>query len=203
MQNIRNLLFDLGDVLYAIDLQRSLDAWQAMAPPGQDAVLYSKKSQHEQFTLLETGKIEIEEFADSLIREYKLNGSRKAVIQGWRELLLGVIPGRLETIQKLAPNYRMALLSNTNYYHYTVYRDECAPMFAHFDYVFYSHEMGMRKPDAEIYEEVLARSGWKGEETLFLDDSPQNIVGAKAVGLEAELVAEHADFDRILAPLLL
>jgi HAD superfamily hydrolase (TIGR01509 family) len=201
MQNIRNLLFDLGDVLYAIDFHKSLDAWQAMAPHGQESVLYSKETQHEQFSLLETGKIDIDTFADGLIREYKLNGTREAVIRGWEDLLLGVIPGRLEAIKRLAPHYRMALLSNTNYHHYTVYKDECAPLFAYFDHVFYSFEMGMRKPDHEIYEAVLEQTGWKGEETLFLDDSPPNIVSAKEVGLQAALIAEHADFDRVVAQL--
>lgn len=202
MLPIQNLLIDLGDVLYAIDLNRSIAAWQAMAPSQKGQVLLNKEIQDERFYLLDKGQISIEDLADSLIRDYQLQGSREQVIQAWDALLIGVIPGRVAAMEQLAQRYRLALLSNTNFQHYTVFKEETAPLFQHFDHLFLSFEMGLRKPDAAIYETALATANWKAEETLFLDDSLKNIEGARAVGLQTVHIAQHADFDRVFEELM-
>lgn len=196
MAQIRNLLIDLGDVLYAINPQHTQKRWQAMASQS-DGVDFTKEQQHELFSKLDKGEIEIEDLADGLIDSYKLQAPREEVILAWKELLTGVIPGRIEAIQKLSKQYQLALLSNTNAYHYSVFKDECEPIFSMLDHVFLSFEMGMRKPDAEIYETALETAGWKAAETLFLDDSRPNIAGAAAIGIQTWHVAEYADFDRM------
>ncbi|MEL6588666.1 MAG: HAD family phosphatase [Bacteroidota bacterium] len=202
MPNIRNLLIDLGDVLYAINPQHTQKRWQAMASE-QGGVAFTKEQQHDLFCQLDKGEIEIEDLADGLIQAYQLQAPREDVILAWKELLTGVIPGRVEAISKLkAAGYKMALLSNTNRYHHSVFKDECEPIFRQLDHVFLSFEMGMRKPDAEIYLTALETAGWKAEETLFLDDSRPNIEGAAAVGIQTWHVAEYADFDRMCAQYL-
>jgi putative hydrolase of the HAD superfamily len=44
--------------------------------------------------------------------------------------------------------------------------------------------MKMRKPDEEIFKHVLSENGLIASETLFIDDSPQHIEGAKKVGIQ-------------------
>jgi putative hydrolase of the HAD superfamily len=53
-----------------------------------------------------------------------------------------------------------------------------------FHKAYYSHRMGKRKPDADIFEQVLEENHLVPEETLFLDDFDVNIEGAKAVGIK-------------------
>lgn len=196
MAQISNLLIDLGDVLYAINPQHTQDRWQAMAS-GNSGVPFTKEQQHDLFCQLDKGEIEIEDLADGLIETYELQAPQADVILAWKELLVGIIPGRIEAIEKLSKQFNLALLSNTNAYHYSVFKDECEPIFSKLDHVFLSFEMGMRKPDAEIYESALETAGWKAEETLFLDDSRPNIAGAAAIGIQTWHIAEYADFDRM------
>ena len=52
-----------------------------------------------------------------------------------------------------------------------------------FDKVYYSCELGMRKPDEEIFTYVIEVNNLKPQETLFIDDMENNIIGAQSVGL--------------------
>lgn len=199
---LKNLLIDLGDVLYKIDMKLTLDAFQALRPADTGPIMYSKQNQHEAFSLLETGKIDAEAFSKALSEAYHLEGSPDKIIEAWNALLIGLIPGREEQIPQLAKHYNLALLSNTNQPHYEAFIDECREVFTHFQRIFLSYEMGMRKPDAEIYEAVLKEMNWKAEETLFLDDSINNIKGADSVGLQTFWVEEVHMFDELIPQLM-
>lgn len=52
-----------------------------------------------------------------------------------------------------------------------------------FEFVVDSHEVGLRKPEAAIYELVLERLGLPAEEAVFLDDTPENVTAARALGI--------------------
>jgi putative hydrolase of the HAD superfamily len=95
----------------------------------------------------------------------------------------------LAALKRLRGKYKIFLLSNTNSIHYTQFSkifkttiDE-KPFNSLFDKAYYSHEIGLRKPDAEAFEYVLNENNLKPEETLFIDDSIQNIEGARRVGM--------------------
>jgi putative hydrolase of the HAD superfamily len=64
----------------------------------------------------------------------------------------------------------------------------------HFDHVTFSYELGLVKPQREIYEHALAGLGVSGSQALFLDDRPGNIEGAIEAGLEALLYPSWAEF---------
>lgn len=57
------------------------------------------------------------------------------------------------------------------------------PLSHYFKKLFYSQELGLRKPAPEAFEKVLDQAGIKAEETLFIDDNADNIQGAASVGL--------------------
>jgi len=52
-----------------------------------------------------------------------------------------------------------------------------------FDKVYLSHRIGMRKPNPEVFRHILDENGLNAADTLFIDDSPQHIEGAKSVGI--------------------
>jgi putative hydrolase of the HAD superfamily len=54
-----------------------------------------------------------------------------------------------------------------------------------FDLIVDSSEVGMRKPEPEIYLLTCEKLGVKPERAAFVDDIPTNIEGASAVGLHA------------------
>ena len=87
-----------------------------------------------------------------------------------------------------AQGYRLALLSNTNPIHIDEVRRRLGPFgygeFARcFERIFYSYEMGLRKPDPTIYAAVDRELGITSPaEVLFIDDNAANIASAAAYG---------------------
>ena len=68
----------------------------------------------------------------------------------------------------------------------------------YFDKVYLSYQMKALKPSPAIFQQMIADSGMKPEESLFIDDSPRNIEAAHALGFQVYLPAQNEDF----APLL-
>jgi putative hydrolase of the HAD superfamily len=87
--------------------------------------------------------------------------------------------------------YRMALLTN-NVREWEQQWRAMAPIDEIFEVVVDSAFVGMRKPDAEIYELCVARLGVRAEECLFVDDREDNCAGAVAVGMTAVRYREVA-----------
>ncbi|MEM6268932.1 MAG: HAD family phosphatase [Bacteroidota bacterium] len=184
---IRNLIFDLGGVLYAIDNQRSYRAFRALVPaavrphypahPGEVAA-------HPIFREFEKGSVSPAEFREHFRRQYGITAMDEDIDAAWNALLIGVIPGRIADLRTLAERYRLVLLSNTNVIHVDHFREDVGELFACFPHRYLSFEMGMRKPDAEIFSYVLECEKIIAEETLFIDDTPENITGAAQLGIQ-------------------
>jgi putative hydrolase of the HAD superfamily len=63
-----------------------------------------------------------------------------------------------------------------------------------FDHVTFSFELGVVKPQPEIYHDALRGVGVEPGQALFLDDKPENVEGAQAVGLLGEIYSTWEDF---------
>ena len=64
----------------------------------------------------------------------------------------------------------------------------------HFDQVTFSYRLGVIKPEREIYEYALRGLGVAPAEALFLDDRSENVEGARALGLHAEIFTTWEEF---------
>ncbi|KMI05969.1 alpha-D-glucose-1-phosphate phosphatase YihX [Klebsiella variicola] len=82
----------------------------------------------------------------------------------------------------------MVVLSNTNRLHTTFWPDEYPEVRAAADRIYLSQEMGLRKPEAEIYLRVLEEEGFSAADTVFFDDNVDNIAGANRLGITSILV---------------
>lgn len=200
--SVKNLLIDLGGVLYKINVQKTFQSYHDLLPTSLKGLSLSKLAEHPSFKKLDRGLIEIDEFAQSLIEDWQLQVEPEEVKQIWINLLLGLYPRRVSLVQALSEKYKIALLSNTCRYHYEHYISECKPMFDTMDELFFSFEMGVTKPEAAIYQTALERMGWQAKETLFMDDSAANVAGAKHIGIQAALIAQAQDFEDLAAELL-
>lgn len=109
-------------------------------------------------------------------------------------MLLGIPEGNHELLLKLKDKYRTFLLSNINAIHYDYIMDYLKREFGFdgndhlFEKVYYSHLMGKRKPNADIFEQILQENNLKPEETLFIDDSPQHLATAEKLGMQVFLM---------------
>jgi FMN phosphatase YigB (HAD superfamily) len=194
MQNIRNILFDYGNVIFKIDFTR---VHQSFKDLGISNVLelYGHLEQDHLFDDFDKGLITPAQFRDGIRR---LSGREdlldEQIDQAWNALLIGVPPENHPLLQRYQQQYNTYLLSNNNEIHYqwimnylrNEYQLEGNEGF--FKHCYYSHHMGMRKPDAEIFERVLKEQELDPSETLFIDDSPQHIRTAAHLGLHTALI---------------
>jgi len=187
---IRNIIFDLGDVILNIDVPIASKSFAELSGREQSEILTIFK-ESEIFRQFETGLMDEPTFRN-YVREI-LNFpdlSDEAIDTAWNSLLLDLPPERVELLKKLAVKYRLFLLSNTSSIHITQVNKilkastGVEKLEDLFEVVFLSYEMGLMKPDTRIYQEVLDKAGLKAEETLFLDDNADNIRGAAQLGID-------------------
>lgn len=192
---IKNIVFDLGNVIIDIDVPQAAQSFaQLSGQKPEDVVeMFGTAGLFGQF---ETGKLDADGFR-AYVRDLLKNPDwEDAVVDtAWNSLLLDIPPERIEMIQKLSENYRLFLLSNTSSIHIEAVNRilEKATGVARlddlFEKLFLSYEMGLMKPDPAIYEQVLQEAGLEASETLFLDDNENNIVAARALGIQTFHIA--------------
>ncbi len=109
----------------------------------------------------------------------------------WNAMLLSVPESTFELLENIGKQKRIFLLSNTNRIHITAFSKIIEKQYgfqkfeALFEKTYYSCNIGMRKPHAEIFEYVVKQNNLTISETLFIDDSPQHVEGARKYGLTA------------------
>ena len=177
------LIFDFGNVLIEIDPARSIEAFQTL---GAQADLHLDADFFHDF---ETGAITAAEFRRALRSQLRWASSDSSIDRAWNALLLEIPPKTLSVLRSLrAQGYRLALLSNTNPIHIDEVRRRLGPFgygeFARcFERIYYSYEMGLRKPDPTIYAAVDRELGITSPaEVLFIDDNAANIASAAKHG---------------------
>lgn len=192
---LKNLIFDLGDVIIPIDLSAPIRNFATLAnmPEADVRALWE---QHNVVKQYETGLIDdgaFREHVRELLRQHSDQPDRWAdevIDTAWNTILLDLPVARIERIKALKPDYRLFLLSNTSPIHIRqvnhVLTGLNQPTLEDlFERVFYSYEVRLAKPSPEIYRHVLTEAGLVAEETAFFDDNAQNIRAAAGLGIQA------------------
>ncbi len=188
IKGIRHIIFDLGGVLLNIDYNLTEKAFVEVGI-ANFAELYSQLKQSSLFDDWEVGKISRADFVKGLQDIAPIPLNEDQVCTAWNAMLLDLPVRRLQLLQQLRLYYDLVLLSNTNEVHEEAFNKiliqaHGASLGAYFDKVYYSHRIGMRKPTSEVFQRVLDENGFQAHHTLFIDDSPQHIEGAKALGIQ-------------------
>ncbi|MCK5847478.1 MAG: HAD-IA family hydrolase [Bacteroidales bacterium] len=187
---IKNIIFDLGGVILNIDFHKAAEAFKDLGITNFEN-LYSRATQSNLFINLELGVISDEEFYTAIRELSGISISNEDIKVAWNELLLDFPKERLNLLKNLAGNYKLFLLSNTNKIHYDSYQNDL--QIKHgiegleklFEKCYFSHDIGIRKPEPESYNYVLEQNNLRPEETLFIDDTVLNIDAAVSVGVKA------------------
>lgn len=179
---IRTLLFDFGDVFLELDKKAPMRALreEKRHPP----LLKSLDPFHHQY---ERGEISSEQFFKHYQQVFP-SLTLKAFKKIWNSMLIRLPQHRLEFLKQLAreEHYQLILLSNTNAWHIEWVRENIPtfPVFKDcFDAFYLSHEIGMRKPNSNIYDFVLQKHNLKAEVVLFIDDTQANTDEGQKLGL--------------------
>ena len=188
MQNISTIIFDLGGVLLNLDTKLSVKAFAALSGLTNKEI-YAKFLEEDWSFAFEKGDIDAPTFRNEVRKSLKTNITDKQVDAAWNAMLLDIPLARLDLIGALRDRYQTFVLSNTNAIHIETFNKKVKEITKggnigdYFDKIYYSHELGMRKPDAEIFSHVIETNKLNPQETLFIDDMENNIIGAQSVGL--------------------
>lgn len=181
---IKNIILDFGDVL--INLDKPATA-KAMVQHGFTEITPALEVLFRDY---EKGFLNSSDFLDEVASHFP-DANRDYLIKAWNSILLDFPEHRLEFIEQLAREnqYKMILLSNTNDLHIEHVKEKMGMerfnRFKNaFDVFYLSYEMGMRKPDAEIFDFVLQENRLLAHETFFVDDVAENTASAADLGIK-------------------
>ena len=189
MSNVKNLIFDLGNVLYDIDFKKMNTAFTSIGIVDIDQHFTLNKS-HQLFLDLEMGFVNEKEFYEGVRALVNLPLTNEQIHFAWNALLIGFRKNSIEWIKQNNTQYNTFLYSNTNQIHHDHFIAEFENQVAAYPFVslfktpYYSHEMGMRKPDPASFTYIVEKEGLVASETLFIDDNEPNIIAAASVGLK-------------------
>jgi HAD superfamily hydrolase (TIGR01509 family) len=199
MNKIKNIIFDLGGVILNLDVPRTINAFDAL---GIKNIVNDTGHhyQHSFFYDFEIGQISEDTFLQSLSNISKKSNSFKEIKQAWNVMILDIPKDRIDFLQNLKEDYNLFLLSNTNSIHQKKYLTEFNEKYKFslntlFKKSYYSHEIGIRKPDAEIFNFVLKDSSLIADETLFIDDAISNTKSAELCKLKSLLITNNDIFE--------
>lgn len=203
MYKYDTLIFDIGNVIVDIDYMRPVAEFQKLTVV-DFAEIASYNRDHKLFDAFEKGKLSEAEFHNELRRFLRPGVTDKEILDAWNSILIAYPKAKLELLETLKNNYRVLALSNINETHVreldrVAAQQLGASAFADFFHkAYYSHEMGLRKPEKEIYEEVLRTENLNPERTFFVDDLAENVASARQVGLDAYQLTERDNLHLLL-----
>lgn len=201
--HIKNVIFDFGGVLIDVDYHKTIDAFKSMGIANFEK-LYSQADQEHLFDHYETGQISSQYFINQLISKTDGMVTANKIVNAWNAMLGEIHAANVESVEQLKEKgYNVYLLSNTNDIHIQVAFDRWnrLPLVKPkelFDGIFLSQEIGMRKPNKDIFEHVLREISALPEEVLFIDDSVQHIRTAEQLGISTHLLNKINDLSGFL-----
>jgi putative hydrolase of the HAD superfamily len=207
MKHIKNIIFDYGNVIFEIDFGKAQESFRNLGIKDVESV-FAHSGQNPLFDNFDKGLIEASEFRNG-VRQFSgmKDSTDEEIDRAWNSLLIGVPTGNHDLLLGLKNKYRTFLLSNNNEIHYSFIMDylkrnyELENNSGLFEKDYYSHLMGMRKPNKVIFERVIDEQGLIPEETLFIDDSPQHLKTAEQLGFKIVLFNKPKELKKLIGSL--
>ena len=193
MNPINAIIFDLGGVLLDINYQLTIEAFNNLGCSDFESI-YTQQKQSQLFDDFETGKVSSETFRKSLQKQMQFSISNVEFDNAWNKMLLQLPEKRIELLEKLNKKFSLFLLSNTNEIHIKAFKKIISSSIGYerfencFKKVYFSSEIGNRKPNASCFEMVLSENKLSAAKTLIIDDSIQHVEGAYKIGIKTLLI---------------
>lgn len=194
--NINNIILDLGGVIINLDTQKPFNTLKQLFKENYTEIETTYKSV-DLFNEFEVGKISSDEFILFFLNRNK-NLTPEQVVAIWNSMLLDIPKERIVLIRKLTLKYNVFLLSNTNEIHLTHINNYLFDTYgitsinSLFKKAYFSHQIGLRKPNPEIFKFVLNKNELNPSETLFVDDSIEHIQSAQQLGIQIKHLVDES-----------
>ncbi len=198
---INTIIFDLGNVIIDLDIPATDKAFKKILGNSYEGAM-TQLNEKNIFHQYEKGEISTAIFIQEVTNASTIK-NEQAIKDAWNAMLLDIPERRFETLKKAKGKYRTFCLSNTNELHiefiYAQLQEskKIPNLNDYFERVYLSHEMGMRKPDKEIFMKVLSENSLQAENTLFIDDTAEHILGAKRVGINTIHLTEEKNIEML------
>lgn len=194
-------LLDLGNVLFDVHFDRALAFWARAA--GRDpAELAARFAMDAAYAAHETGRLPWPEYRRALADRLGLELPDALWRAGWCRVVGEARAGVEDRIRRLQARGPVHAFSNTNPLHLELLHGRFGPALGRFGRVFTSCELGLRKPEPAAFRAVARALDLPPERLVFLDDTAQNVEGARAAGLDARHVPDAAAVQSTLDALL-
>ena len=187
MSQLKHIIFDLGGVLINIDFDRTTQAFRDLGFPYFEK-MYSQFKADQLFEKLEKGIISVDDFYTVMMSVGTGGITTNQIKMAWNSMLLDFRAESLEFLKELNKEFNLYLLSNTNAIHLEavnqILQEQTGleSLDSFFTKSYYSHLTGFRKPGAGIFNYMLKDAGLKAEESLFIDDTKDNVLAAQTIG---------------------
>lgn len=204
LDNIKNIVFDLGGVLIDLEPERTLRAFAELKKYSQTKDTNSLATKEEEKSPIsindlvgggesewmqkyQVGEMTTEEFFSHVASGYHPSITKKQLEEAWCAMLLSLPKNRLEMLKRLREaGYQVLILSNTNEAHtawvHRHFEEIGLKIGEHVDCVYYSNEIGLAKPDHACYEYVIQDANIRPNETLYIDDLEKNVKAGQLAG---------------------
>ncbi len=196
MNAVRAVVFDMGGVL--VDLQTITHLF------GDDSetegTMWARWLASPSVRSYEMGECDLATFATHFVEEARLKCNATTFIERFRKWPNGLFAGAAQLVNTLNPGLTTAILSNTNALHWREQRDAIA-ITELFDRKYLSFELGLAKPDAAMFEHVIADLACDPSQIVFLDDNQINVDAAQRSGIQAFTVKGVAETRTVLTKL--
>lgn len=187
---IRNILFDMGNVLLCFDPQRFIDRLELDEADAK--LLRWEVFDSTEWVELDRGTMNDEQALASMCRRIpeRLHGAARGLVERWDEPRIPMdeicaLVGRLSEA-----GYGLFLLSNASLRHHAYWpRLPVAEYFG--DRLMISSDWNLLKPDPAFYQKALELFQLRADECLFVDDNPMNVESAQRLGISG--IVYHGD----------
>ncbi|HPG32638.1 MAG: HAD family phosphatase [Lentimicrobiaceae bacterium] len=202
LNGIKNIIFDFGNVLLNINPLLSASAFSDLGV--RDGIdFWGSRSSSDLLIGLEKGSVSPDEFRKVAMQMLVPGITPQQIDQAWNALLLDFPMKRVEKLQELRQSYRLFLLSNSNQIHYDCFMKRFESEYGFgldqlFEKLWFSHQLGMVKPDAAIFRHVLGDADLNPSETLFIDDTLVHVEAARLEGIHAFHLSSGLDISNLL-----
>jgi FMN phosphatase YigB (HAD superfamily) len=182
------VIFDLGGVILDINYNKTAVAFCDLGLENFDE-MYSQANQSGLFDSFETGRISSQYFVNQILNYLPKGITANQVVDAWNAMILEFPLENITFLKQLKQKKNIFLLSNTNEIHIQLFHRKINELVGEkslqflFNKVYYSNEIGLRKPNTETFDFVCKENKLIPENVLFIDDSFQHINGAKSIGL--------------------
>ena len=178
---INAIIFDFGDIFINLEKEAQVEAFKKLGLPAPNEELIAQND------LFEKGQLSELEFIQSFSK-FLPEASLEQIREAWNTIIGDFPLYRLEFLQMLSYKYKLFLLTNTDEIHISRFEHKVGVSFFSdfyqcFEKVYYSYEMGMRKPDPGIYSYILNKHNLSPKTTLFVDDKKANTDAAASLGI--------------------